>query len=161
MLFEKKSITAFNLDIVHDNARCPSEELVYRAVAADPEGDGHDETISSSKFDSDQRSSRGDSRGTRNKKRAGSLAPARIKSSLEAPSRPELTPFLKDKKEKTRRSNSRESLPEWLQRLPIETQSSRIVQGKWDACRSVNEALLLSNPASVPLIRNAVVSKSA
>jgi hypothetical protein len=72
-------MTASDLDIVQDNARCPSEELVYRAVAADPEADEHDERISSSKFDSDQGSSRGDSEGTTSKKRVGSLAPASIK----------------------------------------------------------------------------------
>jgi hypothetical protein len=187
LLFETKSITASDLDVVLDNARCPSDDLVYRAVAAenlfrascvcilgksfeaigsigsDPEADEHNESISSSKFGSDQRSSRGDSRGTRNKKRAGSLAsPARMKPPfLEAPSRPELA-LLKEKKEKIRRSNSRESLPEWLQRLPVEAQSSRVVLGKRDASRrSVNEALLLSHPATAPLIRNAVVSKTA
>jgi hypothetical protein len=35
LLFASKYTTASDFDIREDNARCPSEQLVYRAVAAD------------------------------------------------------------------------------------------------------------------------------
>ena len=160
LLFESKSITASDFDIVEDNARRPSGELLYRAVAADEQHD-HAESYSSSQFGSDQGSSRLDSTSTRNKKKAGSLTPpARRKSSLEASSRPDPAPS-KDNREKTRRSNSRASLPECLRRLPIEAQSSPIVQGKRGLSSKVDEALMLSNAASAQSIRNAVISKSS
>jgi hypothetical protein len=159
LVFKSKSITASDLEIVEDNARRPSEELVHIVVAAHEQ---HDENCLRSQFGSDQGSSRQDSTGSRNRKMAGSLTPpTRRKSSLEAPSRPKLTP-LKDNRKNTRRSNCSESLPEWLRRVPIEAQSPPIVQAKRDESRNVNETLMLSNAArSTLLVRNAVVSKSA
>jgi hypothetical protein len=161
LLFESKSMPpASDLYIVEDNARRPSRRLVSRAVAADNlsgvscrcilgesfsmigsiDSDSEaDELGGSSEFGYDQGSSRWDSTGTKNKKREPLTRPPARRSSLEAPSRPKLT-RLKNKLEKTRRSDFKEGLPEWLRRLPTEDRS-----GERDASKLVNEALMVSS----------------
>jgi hypothetical protein len=183
--FESKSIPAFDLDIVEDNARRPSEEfkLVYRAVAShnlsvascdcilgesrqtigsigsNSEFHKYDDSL---EFGSEEGSSRWDSVGTRLRKRRSLTSFTRRKTSLVAPSRPELTPPLTNNRKKKQRSNFREALSECLiRRLPIEAQSFPIVSGKQGVSMIANEALMLSHAASTPSVMNAVVSKSA
>jgi hypothetical protein len=158
--------------------------LVYRAVAADnlsvtscdcilgesfqigsigSNSEAHKYDYSS-EFGSDQGSSRWDSAGTRHRKSGSLTTPlTRRNTTLVAPSRPQLTPPpLRDNREKTRRSNSREALPECLiRRLPIEARSPPMVPGKRGVSKIANEALMLSHAASALPVRNAVVSMSA